>query len=228
MSYILGVDKPLPWQPTAQTTMPETACLNIGGDLHLYAAGFREGAEALLDVIKSTEHSQDLLVYPIVYSLRHSVELLLKQVIRAGRRLIDEPGDFPDGHRLNNLWETCRPILKRIWPTDPAYATVETTVLSLCELDPEGEAFRYPVGTKKRGVRSATLNSDLRQLDLGALVQDVLEVIDLLDGADTGIDAYLEAKHDMLEEERQIDREMRAAFEADVRAGFDAEMDSGW
>ena len=96
------MSKTFPWQPTAATSTPETACVNLGGDLHLYAAGFREGAETLLGVVRSTGHSQDLLVYPIVYSLRHSVELLLKQVIRAGRRLVDEPGDFPDGHRLNN------------------------------------------------------------------------------------------------------------------------------
>jgi hypothetical protein len=204
--------------------MPETACVNFGGDLHLYAAGFREGAEALLEVVRSTGHSQDMLVYPIVYSLRHSVELLLKQVIRAGRRLVDEPGDFPDGHRLNNLWNTCRPILKKIWPNDPSYATVESVITRLCDLDPEGEAFRYPVSTKKGGVRSATLDSDLRRLDLGALVADVIEVIQLLDGADTGIDAYMDAKWDMGEEARAIEREMRDEYEAEMRAEYAEEM----
>lgn len=208
--------------------MHETACVNFGGDLHLYAAGFREGAEVLLKVVRSTGHSQDLLVYPIVYSLRHSVELLLKQVIRAGRQLVDEPDDFPDGHRLNNLWDTCKPILKRIWPNDPSYATVESGITRLCELDPEGEGFRYPVSTKRHGVRAATLDEDLSHLDLGALVSDVVEVIELLDGADTGIDAYMDAKNDMLEEQRQIEREMRAEYEADVRAQYADEMSGDW
>lgn len=72
------MNKTFPWQPTAATPRPETACVNFGSDLQLYAAGFREGAEALLEVVRSTGYNQDLLVYPIVYSLRHSVELLLK------------------------------------------------------------------------------------------------------------------------------------------------------
>lgn len=216
--------KQLPWQPTVQTERSEIACLNFGGDLHLYAAGFREGAQALLELVRSTGHDQDFLVYPLVYSLRHAVELLLKQVIRAGRRLIDEPGDFPDGHRLNELWNTCKPILKQVWPTDPAYATVEATILKLCEIDPEGEGFRYPVGTKKKGPRAPTLDEDLRRLDLGALVREVSETIGLLDGADTGIDVYLDYKRDMLEERRELEREMRAEFEAEMRLEYAAEM----
>lgn len=207
--------------------MPETACVNFATDLHLYAAGFRQGAEALLAHVRSTGHDQDFLVYPIVYNLRHAVELLVKQVIRAGRNLIDEPGDFPDGHRLNNLWATCKPILKRIWPNDPAYAKVEKVIEKLCELDPEGEAFRYPVTSKKSG-RLPTLDNDLRYLDLAALVEEVVEVIDLLDGADTGIDVYLDAKHDMLEERRQIEAEMRAEYEADMRAEYGADVRDAW
>jgi hypothetical protein len=220
--YNFDVPKAFPWQPGPATTMPETVCLNFGGDLHLYASGYREGAEALLEVVRSTGHSQDVLVYPIVYSLRHSVELLLKQVIRASRLLLDEQGDFPDGHRLNVLWNTCKPLLQRVWADDPAYATVETAIMRLCEIDPEGEAFRYPIGTKKEG-RVPTLDSDLVYLDLGGLVRDVIEATNLLDGADTGIDYHMEAKYDMLE----IEREMRAEYEAEMRAEqteYEAEM----
>lgn len=37
--------------------------------------------------------------------------------------------------------------------------------MNLCELDPEGETFRYPVSSKN-GVRSPPLNSSLRHLGL--------------------------------------------------------------
>jgi hypothetical protein len=53
-------------------------------------------------------------------------------------------------------------------------------------------------------------------------------VIDLLDGADTGIDVYLDAKHDMREERRQIEAEMRAEYEADMRAEQEGEMRDAW
>jgi len=217
------MNQALPWQPTAKTSIPETVCVNYGGDLGLYAAGFSTGAEVLLEVIRSKGHSQDLLVYPLVYSLRHALELLLKHVIRAGRQLIDEPGDYPDGHRLNSLWNTCKPILKQVWPDDPAFATLEKTIINLCDLDPEGEAFRYPVGRKKHGVRSATLSEDLRYIDLGALVGDVLHAINLLDGADAGIDAYLDAKNEMLEEQYQIQQEMKAEYESEMRDYYEAD-----
>lgn len=217
------MDKAFPWQPSASTTRSETACVNFANDLLLYAAGFRQGAEILLGHVRSTTHDQDFLVYPIVYNLRHAVELLLKQVIRGARHLIDERDDFPDGHKLNILWSTCKPILRRIWSDDPAYTTIEGTIKKLCVLDPEGEAFRYPVTSKKTG-RVPTLDTDLRFLDLGTLVEDVIVVIDLLAGADTGIDVYLDAKHDMLEERREIEAEMRAEYEAEMRAEYEAEM----
>lgn len=173
--------------------------------------------------MRSIGNSQDVLVYPIVYCLRHSVELLLKQVTRAERRLVEEPGDFPDSHRLDVLWSTCKAVLKRIWPSDPSYAKVETVITSLCELDPEGESFRYPVTTKRQG-RAMTLDSDLRHLDLGALVADVVDVIELLDGADTGIDVYMGAKLDMEDEARAIQREMREEFQAEMRFEYSDEM----
>ena len=213
-----------PWQPTVVTTMAETACVNFGGDLHLYAVGFLEGAETLLEVVRSTGQNQDVLVYPIVYCLRHSMELLLKQVIRAGRRLVDEPGDFPDGHRLNVLWNTCKPVLKKVWPTDSAYRTVESVITRLCELDPEGESFRYPVSTKRQGARTMTLDPDLRNLDLGAFVAEVVEAIQLLDGAYAGIEANMEAKHDMEQEAQAIEHEMREAFESEMRSQYQDEM----
>ena len=190
-----------------------TACLTYGDDLGIYSAGFREGAEALIEVLASKQCGQDMLVYPIVYCLRHAVELALKQVIWAGRRLIDEPGDFPDGHLLDNLWNTCRPVLRRIWPTDDqSFRKVESTVESLRAIDPAGEAFRYPLTTKKKGKRSATIASNLQQLDLARLFADVDETLSLLDGADTGIDVYSEAKADMLSEAREYEAELRSEY----------------
>lgn len=52
-------------------------------------------------------------------------------------------------------------------------------ITRLCELDPEGESFRYPVTTKRQGIRAMTLDPDLRHLDPGAFVAEVVEVIEL-------------------------------------------------
>ena len=210
----------LPWQPDPQTAERDIAYLAVGADLDVYAAGFREGAEALLEVIRDGGYDRDSLVYPILYNLRHAVELSLKKVIWSARRLMDEPGDFPDGHRLDWLWNTCEPILRRVFPQDQSYATMARTVDQLCQLDPAGEGFRYPLSSKEAGTRSPTLDPKLRQLDLGALFSDVVRIVELLDGADFGMDFFMDAKAEM----RQIEREMRAEYEAEMRAEHEAEM----
>lgn len=92
-------------------------------------------------------------MYPIVYNLRHAIELTLKKVIWSARQLLGESGDFPDGHRLDHLWNTCEPILKRIFPQDQSYNIMKSSVERLSQLDPAGEGFRYPLskGKPERG-----------------------------------------------------------------------------
>jgi hypothetical protein len=212
--------------------MSSIACLNYAGDLQLYFSGFRDGAKALIDTLERQEHGQDLLVYPLVYCLRHSVELALKMVIYAARGLLDEPGDFPDGHRLENLWSTARPLLERIWQDDrESFDRVAGVVASLRLLDPEGEGFRYPLTTKKRATanrRVPTLDPGLRNLDLRKVYDDVTAVLDLLDGADTGIDVYAGYKADMRHEYRHHYEDEAAEMRAEMAAEWREYNEPGW
>lgn len=196
--------------------MATIACLSFGGDLHLYQAGFCDGAEALIETLERQEHGQDLLVYPLVYCLRHAVELALKMAIRGARQLLDKPGDFPDGHLLHNLWNTARPLLEQVWKDDKkAFDRVSGVVEDLRLIDAEGEGFRYPVTTKKMAManrRLPTIDPNLRHLDLRKLHDDVSEVLNLLVGADTGIDVYAGYKADMEAEHRQYLDEMAADY----------------
>jgi hypothetical protein len=186
----------LPWQPEKGTPLAMIACVNFGGDLGLYSQGFQDGAAQLFAAIKDRQ-PQDLLVYPLVYCLRHSVELSLKQVIRAGRNFADEASDFPDSHSLEHLWDVCGPLLRTIWPTDPSYEQILATVKALAAIDPLGEGFRYPVTTKRKGTRGKTLAPKLRRLDLQKLFDDVNQTLLLLGGADTGISVALDNKAEM-------------------------------
>lgn len=89
------MNETFPWQPVATTSRADIACVGFGHDLHMYAKGFLQGAETLLAAVRNDRGVPDLLVYPIVYNLRHAVELLLKQVILASRSLVNEPGGLP-------------------------------------------------------------------------------------------------------------------------------------
>lgn len=202
-----------PWQPDGGSQRETIACLNFGGELGLYQAGFRDGAEVLMEALERQKHGQDLLVYPLVYCLRHSVELALKMVIRDARLLLDKPGSFPDGHRLHDLWNTARPLLEEIWKNDrKAFDRIAGVIDDLRSMDPEGEGFRYPVTTKnaKGNPRAPTIDPTLRHLDLRKLYDDVVEVLDLLEAGDSGIDAHAEYKAEMEAERRQYLDEIAA------------------
>lgn len=214
-----------PWQPDEGSDIPTIACLNFASsDLHLYQAGFRGGAAALIETLERERHGQDLLVYPLVYCLRHAVELALKMVIRGARDLLDEAGDFPDGHHLHNLWNTARPLLQQIWKDErDSIDLVERVVESLRLIDPEGEGFRYPVTTKKKATarrRVATIDPTLRYLDLRKLYDDVSEVLNLLDGADTGIDVYAGYKAEMSEAYGSYKDDAEASLRAEMEAEY--------
>ena len=61
--------------------------------------------------------------------------------------------------------------------------------------------------------QSASLDPDLRQIDLDQMYGDAKVTLDLLTGADAGIDHYLDLKHDMEAELRAINAEMHAEYE---------------
>ena len=218
-----------PWQPNNETDREMVGCVNYGGGMYLYASGFEEGADALFNALKEAGAVQDFLVYPLVYCLRHAVELALKQVIRAGRQLLDdeEPG-FPYEHDLWKLWLICGPILRRLWPqegNESSYFVVENTVRSFRQIDRLGEGFRYPVTRDRKTKESkATLDAELRHLDLDQMYREVKTTLSLLMAADTGIDFYMDAKSDAEAEYREIQREMRAEYEREMRAEYEAEM----
>ena len=185
----------LPWQPDTTTPVPMIANLEYGRSLHTYSTGFRDGAAVLLEALQDNRYGQERLVYPLVYCLRHSLELALKHVIREARNLLDEDGDFPDGHNLRVLGhhvdrffgESGRTTTRRI--ARSGLLSRHCPLLTL-----RGRVFRYPVSTKSSGVRAPTIDPQLRRLDIEKLSEDVVAVLELLEGADAGLDAYADAK----------------------------------
>jgi hypothetical protein len=69
-----------------------------------YASGYQLGAIQLLDsAIKEPGH-RDFLVYPIVFLIRHYIELRLKEFIQGLNYCSQQTRDFPTGHNIVNLW----------------------------------------------------------------------------------------------------------------------------
>lgn len=88
------------------------ARLDLGSNRwEIYAIGYMRAADILVARVLESQHELDFLIYPIVFLYRHYLELRLKELIVAGRELLDLPPDLRQVHRLDVLWVSCRKIL---------------------------------------------------------------------------------------------------------------------
>lgn len=171
------------------------ACLNFTWDnWDLYAEGYKQAADLLIEHIKERRTNQDALVYPIVFLYRQYIELRLKVLIRDGNQLHEIPENFPKHHKIDELWKQCRRILEQVWPEGPLedLDAVEECIYQFSEKDPSSMAFRYPAD--KKGSPSLP---GLRYINLRNLAEVMSRLASLLDGASAGISEYLGYKREM-------------------------------
>lgn len=127
------------------------ACVGFNGnyDIDTYALGYLETVNVLLESTIKGNTTLDAIVYPIVYSARHYVELTLKHQI-AGLTHINQIVDsrfnfrFLAIHEISELWKE----FKRISGLDSRYKELilkaEEYINDFSEVDDNGETFRYP------------------------------------------------------------------------------------
>jgi hypothetical protein len=95
-------DPQLPWPRSGdQLFGPDedwdnNACINFTFDrFNLYARGYLQAAELMIETIVNTRRSPDAVVYPIAFLYRHYLELRLKKIITEGRELLGLRVEFP-------------------------------------------------------------------------------------------------------------------------------------
>lgn len=172
------------------------ACLNyFGTDWGIYASGYKQAGDVLVEHIKETRSRQDFLVYPIVFLYRQYLELRLKQLIDYGHDLLDESVNFPKHHQLDKLWSECKAVLRKIDPRPPEkdLEAIDDAIAQFCAVDPSSEGFRYPFN--KEGDKS--LPDELRYINL----RNLAEVIDRIAG-------FIEAGTMMLSHYRDLKSSM--------------------
>jgi hypothetical protein len=173
---------------------------SAGTPVRVYAEGYKRAADALVEHVASQYRDHNFMVYPIVYSYRHFVELSLKDLICDARRLLDLEGAFPAGHRLSNLWRELRPLLEQI----DGSSTEDLDNFGGCIerfecVDPIAEGFRYPID--RSGAPS--LPAEIHTVNL-ANIRDVVDrMASMVDAASTQISVYLDHKADAEAEWRQ-------------------------
>jgi hypothetical protein len=132
----------------------------LNASLHLpdpeygYARGFHVAGYVLADHVIKTRGDLDVLVFPIVYTYRHHVELMLKRLILKGARLANvqlssEHKKWLGKHRLDKLWEMFLPVIKAVAPLpSQAERGIRAYIFQLNLFDPEGQSSRYHVSSK--------------------------------------------------------------------------------
>ncbi len=180
-----------------------------GSDPHgllAYAESYKQAADAVVETIERTRQGADLMGYAVLFLYRHYVELMLKGLIRMGRRIERGSWDYPrNEHGINKLWQECRPMLERQFPEGDKSATdaVERCVKELCRIDPNGEVSRYPEHKDGRPTVQGDHYFPLR---------NVRQTMDKIDG-------FLGGSYDALDELLQ--------HEADVQSELDSYADEG-
>ncbi|HDH7817940.1 hypothetical protein [Klebsiella grimontii] len=133
------------------------ACVGNNGspDLYYYADGFADSVDLLIEALTAGHSAQlDTLIYPICFSLRHSVELTIKGQIKDLSQLAKRRNQplAPDTdiekelnqHDIMNLW-----IFFSVHAAafDRRYkekvSALEPLIRCIGETDPTGQTFRY-------------------------------------------------------------------------------------
>jgi hypothetical protein len=129
-----------------------SAC--VGGDnihdFYSYAEGYFNAANYLCDKVISERLIGDLdvVIFPILYSVRHGIELALKSHLSnlrdCGINITD--GDI-HGHDIDILWG----YLKKKTPMTPIFieiiSSIDPLIIEIAQLDPTAQEFRYPIRT---------------------------------------------------------------------------------
>ncbi len=145
----------------------------------IYAAGYKDAADALVGVLAERKASLDSVVYPLVFLYRQGLELELKLILPLARRLAGKEAVADHKHGLMPLWSELRRHLEQLDPRedDKELPAIEDFIRQLDTVDPGSFAFRYP--TTKKGEVSLP---ELRYINVRHLSEIMDSVFMLLGG----------------------------------------------
>lgn len=115
------------------------------GTFFSYAIAYHEAADRLAQSINDV-YSSDQIIIPIVFLYRHSVELMLKDLLIERDKQLGRLKEY--GHGIRSLWQKLKPLLQEIYPPPEKsreIEAVEACLMELSEIDESSESFRYPV-----------------------------------------------------------------------------------
>lgn len=180
--------KPNPFGPLADHH--SNACINNFMQFEELAEHYRDSADALVKCTTKNRSTLDVHVYAICFLYRHSFELLLKGLLWQSGYALNGDKSLWMNHGLRTLWgqveKLGRKLLGTDFPLTPKEAAwVRQLFADIEEHDPESDAFRYPINTKKQRTHPTLTHVNVR-----ALSEAVHEITDHLGRVHQLVDYY--------------------------------------
>ncbi len=162
-----------------------------------YAIAYKEGADRLVQSLFGDPHNHHLLTLPILFLYRHYLELLMKDLVIEGKRVLGQPdASIPIGHKISWLWDELKPILLQIHirpdlVNKEELEAVEACIKEFAQVDNHSMSFRYPFN--KDGTSFLDENSllaSLHYIDLSHLAENMEKIDGFLKTYDMLIITY--------------------------------------
>lgn len=167
----------------------QLSCIDYRGKDHRYVMGFAKAGAVLADAMLRSGHDLDILVYPMLFSFRHAVELELKLILPDALRCLNEEAPLKFDHKLPALWDFVRRAVIAVSPgSEDSMISTAALLEELVDVDADGTAFRY--ATRKNGEETFSR----RYVDVKAAAEALLALANSLEAASTVLDEHLKER----------------------------------
>lgn len=150
---------------------------NDGMSRHVHIwDGYMSAGEALVEDCRQNPQERHFLIYPILFTYRHALELAMKWVLTMyGGYAFEDIAH----HDLWQLWKRCREVIDTAGQDDGSMDTVQAIIKEMHDLDKSALAFRYGVDKNNKPPKLPGERYDLEN------IRDVmLGVAHFFNGAD--------------------------------------------
>jgi len=162
----------------------------------LYATGYKDAGDRLVELVVAELNGRDTLIYPIVFLYRQYIELRLKEIIKQGRVLLEKPEKITKTHNLLTLWADAKKIIDQVFEheTDSSDSLkyAEHVIKAFSTIDKKSYSFRYPINLKGQPNLEG-----VKYINIVRVALHVNKLSEIIDGVSTGISVYLDDKQDM-------------------------------
>lgn len=173
------------------------ACVGTNGFVsdQLYLDGFVEATKQLCIVVLTKDRFlADSLVYPIIFSARHSIELAIKIAFSKDLLLNKDKNSKPlNGHNINWLYKRLKEysifdkhILKSLNEIEDS---IPNTIMQIIKIDTSGETFRYRTNKEE----SNHLDGIVRHINIRKVYIEYCEFFEKIDDFLIGLDPFIDS-----------------------------------